>query len=222
MGKKGDILEKRALTNQILTEEEQAKLTPEEVLTILKQGNNDFTNDNLTVRNNSQRVREAVMGQYPKAVVLSCIDSRVPVEDIFHRGIGDIFVARVAGNIINKDILGSLEFACKISKAKVILVLGHEHCSAVKSAIDNINLGNILFLLAKIHPAIKEVSENYSLAKTSSNKDFVNKVCACNVLNSIKEIKKNSPILKEMEQRGEIYIKGAIYNMTSGKVSFLD
>ena len=131
------------LGSSVLTEEQRAKLSPQNILELLKSGNKDFTEDNLTIRNNTQRVRDAAIGQYPLAVVLSCLDSRVPVEDIFHRGLGDLFVARVAGNIVNDDILGSLEYACKISGAKLILVLGHEYCGAIQSAIKDIKLGNI-------------------------------------------------------------------------------
>ncbi|RYZ91730.1 MAG: carbonic anhydrase, partial [Sphingobacteriaceae bacterium] len=138
------------ITSQVLTKAQQEKLTPDEVIESLKEGNQDFVEDRLTVRNNSQRVREAALGQYPKAVILSCLDSRVPVEDVFHTGIGDLFVARVAGNITNEDILGSLEYACKVSGSKVIVVLGHEYCGAVKSAIDDVKLGNITNMLAKI------------------------------------------------------------------------
>lgn len=149
-----------ALNNTVLTAEEQSKLTPDGVLDILKQGNKEFVADQLTVRNNSERVRRAALGQYPKAVIVSCLDSRVPVEDVFHRGIGDIFVARVAGNFINEDILGSLEFACKVSNAKLIVILGHEHCGAVKSAIDDVKLGNITAMLSKIRPAVIESGKN--------------------------------------------------------------
>lgn len=129
------------LVNRVLTAEEQAALTPADVIDILKKGNQEFMNDELTVRNNTERVRDAALGQYPKAVILSCLDSRVPVEDVFHRGIGDIFVARVAGNIVNPDMLGSMEYACKVSGAKAVVILGHEYCGAIKSAIDDVELG---------------------------------------------------------------------------------
>src|ERR1700749_1765559 len=125
-----------------LNKEAQSKLTPDSVLHILQQGNLDYTGDNLVIRNTSERIRKASLGQYPAAVILSCLDSRVPVEDVFHCGIGDLFVARVAGNIANEDILGSLEFGCKVSGAKLIVVLGHEYCGAIKSAIAEVKLGN--------------------------------------------------------------------------------
>ncbi|SHE38742.1 carbonic anhydrase family protein [Dysgonomonas macrotermitis] len=209
------------LTSSVLTAEEQAKLTPQQVLDSLIQGNKDFSEDNLTVRNNSQRVRDAALGQYPKAVVLSCLDSRVPVEDVFHRGIGDVFVARVAGNIVNEDILGSLEYACKVSGSKLIVVLGHDYCGAVKSAIDDVKLGNITPLLAKIRPAVASAGKSFEGEKTSKNPAFVEAVCDENVILAIAEIRKKSPILKEMEEKGEIKIVGGVYDMETGKVTFM-
>ena len=211
-----------SLSNKVLTAEEQAKLTPQEVIDILKKGNQEFAEDNLTARNNTERVRDAALGQYPKAVVLSCLDSRVPVEDVFHRGIGDIFVARVAGNIVNDDILGSLEYACKVSGSKVVLVLGHEYCGAIKSAIDDVKLGNITTLLAKITPSVKKAGDKFEGEKTSSNPKFVEAVCDENVYTGIQQIRQKSPILKEMEEKGEIKIVGAVYDMKSGKVIFFE
>ncbi|MCL2144763.1 MAG: carbonic anhydrase family protein [Endomicrobia bacterium] len=212
----------RVLNSSDLSLEALAKLTPDEVLEILKKGNEDFVNGNLTVRNNSQRVRDAALGQKPIAVVLSCLDSRLPVEDIFHRGIGDIFVARVAGNIINDDILGSLEFACKASTAKLVLVLGHEHCGAIQSSIEDVKLGHMTNLLSKIKPSVCIVSEYYEGEKSSRNPDFVKNVSIENVKHSIREIRAKSPILKEMEDKGEIIITGGMYNMHRGKVVFMD
>jgi len=209
------------LTGSILSREEQQKLTPDEVLQILKKGNQEFVEDNLTVRNNSDRIRAAVLGQYPLAVVLSCLDSRVPVEDIFHRGIGDVFVTRVAGNIVNEDILGSLEYACKVSGSKVIVVLGHTHCGAIQSAIDDVKLGNITSLLSKIRPAVEKANNSYNGDKTSKNDEFMDAVCHFNVHTSIDEIRSKSPILKEMERLNEVMIVGAIYDMKTGKVDFL-
>lgn len=142
------------ITSAVFTKAQQARLTPDEVIASLKRGNKEFTGDLLTIRNNTQRIREAALGQYPKAVILSCLDSRVPVEDVFHKGIGDLFVARVAGNIVNEDILGSLEYACKVSGSKLVVVLGHEYCGAIKSAADDVKFGNITPLLAKIKPAV--------------------------------------------------------------------
>ncbi|MCX2450347.1 carbonic anhydrase family protein [Pedobacter sp. PLR] len=208
------------LSEKILTAEQQAALTPDTVISILKRGNEDFVSDALTIRNNTVRVREAALGQYPKAVILSCLDSRVPVEDVFHRGIGDLFVARVAGNIVNEDILGSLEYACKVSGSKVIVVLGHEHCGAIKSAIDNVKLGNITTLLSKIRRAVT-TNTPFEGEKTTANKEYVQHICLENIKLSIRDIREKSPILKEMEAKGEIKIIGAVYNMETGKVEFL-
>jgi len=216
-----EIADKDIIVSSILTAEEQAKLTPDIVLDMLKVGNQEFREDNLPIRNNSQRVREAVLGQYPKAAIVSCLDSRVPVEDVFHQGIGDLFVARIAGNFVNSDILGSLEYACKVSNSKLIVVLGHEHCGAIKSAIDDVKLGNITSMLEKIKPAIRKASRNFTGEKTSKNIEFVESVCSHNVHHAIEEIRAKSPILKEMEDNGEIKIVGAVYHMETGKVEFL-
>jgi len=208
------------LVNEVLSKEERDALTPDEVLMMFKEGNARFINNDLTVRDHSEQVRKSASGQYPKAVVLSCIDSRVPVEDVFDRGIGDIFVGRVAGNFVNEDLLGSMEFACKVAGAKLILVMGHEHCGAIKSAIDDVQLGNITGMLSKIKPAV--LATNYDGDRTSSNPEFVHQVCENNVKNTIEEIRANSQILKEMEANGEIKIAGAVYDLDSGVVSFLD
>ena len=172
------------------------------------------------MRNHSVQVRKSTNAQYPKAIVLSCVDSRVPVEDVFDRGIGDIFVARVAGNFVNEDILGSMEFACKVSGAKLILVMGHEHCGAVKAAIDDVELGNITPMLEKIKPAVDAVV--YEGERNSGNEAFVHAVSESNVKNTIEKIKTNSPILKEMVDNAAIKIVGAVYDMDTGKVVFLD
>ncbi len=213
---------RKSLKSRRRSIEEIAKLTPEDVLNILKQGNQDFVNNKLTIRNNTKRVRDAALGQNPLAVVLSCLDSRLPVEDIFHRGIGDIFVARVAGNIVNDDILGSLEYACKASTAKVLLVLGHEHCGAVRNAIKDVKMGYMTTLLAKIRPAVDTVSKKFKGKKTATNPNFVKKVSLENVKISLDVIRTRSPILKDMEDKGEIKIIGGIYNMHKGLVNFLE
>jgi carbonic anhydrase len=213
-------VDKKDVINEgFLNKEAQSKLTADAVLHILKEGNLDYTSDNLVIRNTSERIRKASLGQYPAAVILSCLDSRVPVEDIFHCGIGDLFVARVAGNISNEDILGSLEYGCKVSGAKLIVVLGHEHCGAIKSAIDNVKLGNITALLSKIRPTVMQV-DSFPGEKTSKNPDFVEAVCRQNILNTIKTIRTKSPILMEMENKGEIKIVGAEYHMETGRVDF--
>ncbi|HXB31101.1 MAG TPA: carbonic anhydrase family protein [Puia sp.] len=208
------------LISQVLTKAQQDKLTPDQVIESLTIGNEDFVNDLLTVRNNSGRIREAALGQYPKAVILSCLDSRIPVEDVFHKGIGDLFVARVAGNIVNEDILGSLEFACKVSGSKLIVVMGHEYCGAIKSAIDGVQLGNITALLSKIKPAVQYIQDSLKTKGSSSDAAFVDLVCRENVELAIQNIRKKSPILREMEKKGEIKIIGSVYHMKSGKVDF--
>jgi carbonic anhydrase len=211
---------KQQLVETVLTEEAQSALTPDAVITSLKEGNERFINNDLTMRNYaSQASQTATGGQYPEAIILSCVDSRVPVETVFDRGIGDMFVARVAGNFVNEDILGSMEFACKVSGSKVIVVLGHESCGAVKAAIDDVDLGNITPMIAKIKPAITNVAD-YEGEKTSKNPEFVHMVCESNVQNTINEIRIQSPILKEMEDNGEIKIVGAIYDLDTGKVTF--
>lgn len=211
----------KSLSNVPLTAEEQAGLTPDIVIDILKQGNRDFAEDALTVRNNTQRIREAALCQYPKAVILSCMDSRIPVEDVFHRGIGDLFVVRIAGNFVNEDMLGCLEFACKISGAKLIVVLGHEHCGAIKSAIDHVEMGNLTAMLSRIRPSVDLVGKEFQGEKSSSNPEFVKAICIQNVSRTINDIRTGSPILKEMEDGGGIKIVGAIYQMETGKVDFL-
>jgi carbonic anhydrase len=203
-----------------LTKELQNKLTPDTVLAILKSRNLEYIADNLTIRNTSKRIREASLGQFPAAVILSCLDSRVPVEDVFHSGIGDLFVARVAGNIVNEDILGSLEYGCKVSGAKLVVVLAHEHCGAIKSAINSVKLGNITALLAKIQPAINE-AKLFIGERKSDNLRFVEAVTHMNVVLTMERIRNESLILKEMEQEGKIKIVGAEYHMGTGKVDFL-
>ena len=204
----------------VITAEQQKALTPDTVLLSLKNGNVRFVNNNVTARDHSSLVRNASFGQFPKAVILSCLDSRIPVEDVFDKGIGDIFVARVAGNIINDDILASMEFGCKVSGAKLIVVLGHSSCGAVKAAIDNVKLGNITTLLNKIRPAVIK-SQNYTGEKTTKNPVFTDLVSRNNVLNSIEMIKIKSPILKQMVENGEIKIVGAYYDMKTGAVTFI-
>lgn len=207
------------LVEDVLTKAEQDALTPDMVIQSLKEGNERFQRNDLTARDHSAQVRQSVKAQYPKAIVLSCVDSRVPVEDVFDRGIGDIFVARVAGNFVNKDILGSMEFACKVSGSKLIMVMGHEHCGAVKSAIDDVKLGNITPMLAKIKPAVELV--DFEGDRTSKNQAFVHDVSESNVRHTIKRIRNESPILKEMEDKGEIKIVGALYDMDNGTVNIL-
>jgi len=207
------------LIEKVLTAKEQANLTPNSVIKSLKEGNKRFVTGELTARDHTEQIRKTVGGQFPKAVILSCVDSRVPVEDVFDKGIGDIFVARVAGNFVNEDILGSMEFGCKVSGSKLILVLGHEHCGAVKAAVDDVKLGNITAMLSKIRPAVESVT--YLGDRTSKNEEFVHLACESNIRKTIEDIRTNSPILKKMEDKGEIKIIGGIYDMDTGKVDFL-
>jgi|TARA_R110000737_G_C14624685_1_gene494438 carbonic anhydrase len=207
--------------SHVMTLEDQQRLTPDMVLTQFKEGNQRFLSGEFTLRDHSEQVRKAAAGQFPKAVVLSCLDSRVPVEDVFDQGIGDVFVGRVAGNFINEDLLGSLEFACKVAGAKLVLVMGHEECGAIKAAIDNVELGNITAMLTKIKPAV-EKSQNFSGEKTSKNGKFVEHVCKSNVEHAIDQIRSKSPILKEMEDKGEIKIVGAYYRLGNGELEFLN
>ena len=184
-------------SDAVLTQEQQAELTPSDVIERLRAGNERYVAGSLTLRNHLEQLPAAVSGQYPMAAVVSCVDSRVPVESIFDCGIGDLFVARVAGNFVNVDILGSLEFACHVSGSKVIVVLGHESCGAVKSAIDGVELGNITEMLSKITGAVDATETTGERA--SGNADFVAAVTEANVRNTIERIRTESPILAEME-----------------------
>lgn len=209
------------LIEKVLTKEEQDQLTPASVIESLQKGNQRFVAGEVTIRNHKAQIRRAVASQYPKAIVLSCVDSRVPVEDVFDRGIGDMFVARVAGNFVNADILGSMEFACHVSGAKVVLVLGHEHCGAVKSAIDDVKLGNITEMLAKVTPAVESTS-GFDDDRTSKNAAFVHAVTEQNVRMTIERIRAESEILRQMEEAQTVAIVGAVYDMDNGEVVFLD
>ncbi len=205
----------------VLSAEERAKLTPDQILQDFLDGNERFRNNNLTHRDHSEQIRKSAFGQYPKAVVVSCLDSRVPVEDVFDQGIGDVFVGRIAGNFVNEDLLGSLEFACKVAGAKLIIIMGHQHCGAVIGAIDDVKLGNLTTTLSKIKPAIR-MSQNYNGNMTSKNEEFVKIVSENNVRHAISTIRSKSPILKEMEENGEIKIVGLFYTLTKGELIFVD
>ena len=206
---------------RVLTSEEQAALTPDQILEALKKGNERFSSGTITSRDHSALVRDAALGQFPKAIVLSCVDSRIPVEDVFDRGIGDMFVARVAGNFENEDILGSMEFATKVSGAKLVLVLGHTDCGAIKAAIDGAELGNITAMLKNIQPAIDAFSD-YEGEKSSANEEFVRMVTDKNIGLSMDDIRQRSEILSALEQEGQLKIAGALYDMHTGKVEFID
>jgi carbonic anhydrase len=207
--------------NHVLTKAEQDALTPEMVLKEFIDGNRRFETGNVTEREHSEEIRKiATGGQYPKAMVLSCLDSRVPVEDVFDQGIGDVFVGRVAGNFVNTDLLGSMEFACKVAGAKLILVMGHQHCGAVKGAIDDVQLGNITAMLANIKPAVA-MSQSFEGEKSSKNDAFVKEVNKNNIRNTIATIRSKSEILKDMESKGQIKIVGAYYSLLTGKIEFV-
>jgi carbonic anhydrase len=208
--------------SHIMTKERQESLTPEEVLQEFKEGNQRYKNGNITLRENSEQIREAATeGQYPKAMVLSCLDSRVPVEDVFDQGIGDIFVGRVAGNFVNTDLLGSMEFACKIAGAKLILIMGHQHCGAIKGAIDDVQLGNVTSMLNNIKPAVA-MSQDFQGEKSSKNETFVRLVAQNNIRYNIAQVRQKSEILREMERNGEIKIVGAFYTLRTGELQFID
>ena len=206
---------------EVRTKQEQDDLTPDQVLDDLKAGNARFVAGEIRMRNHTAQVGRAVGGQYPEAIVLSCVDSRVPVENVLDQGIGDLFVARVAGNFVNTDILGSMEFACKVSGSKLVVVMGHQHCGAVKGAIDDVELGHITSMLGKIKPAVEQFAD-YSDEKSSKNAEFVQMVAEKNVELNVENVRQQSPILREMEANGEIKIVGAMYDLSSGKVNFMD
>jgi carbonic anhydrase len=211
---------KTELSSEVMTKERQAALTPDKVLQEFIEGNQRFRSGKSIPRDLSAQARKSASGQYPKAVVLSCLDSRVPVEDVFDQGLGDIFVGRIAGNFVNEDLLGSMEFACKVAGAKLILVMGHEHCGAIKGAIDDVELGNMTGMLSKIKPAVK-ISQDFAGDKSSKNDEFVRLVSENNVRHAIQQIHEKSPILKEMEDKGEIKIIGMFYQLTTGIVELI-
>ena len=199
--------------------ESQSTITPSMAVEILKDGNKRFVSNLKFNRNLLQQVNETRDGQWPFAVVLSCIDSRTSAELIFDQGLGDIFSVRIAGNIVNEDILGSMEFACKVAGSKFIVVLGHTKCGAVKGACDNVEMGNLTTLLSKLQPAVEEETITKK-DRSSKNSEFVENVASINVRRAVNEIMLRSPILNEMIQNGEIGICGAMYNVETGVVDF--
>ncbi|WOC41089.1 carbonic anhydrase family protein [Polaribacter sp. HL-MS24] len=203
------------------TKETQATLTPEKALTFLKEGNIRFQNNLKANRNLLEQVNDTSSGQFPFATILSCIDSRVSAELVFDQGLGDIFSVRIAGNFVNEDILGSMEFATKLAGTKVIVVLGHTACGAIKGACDDAKLGNLTALIQKIKPAVEAVTEpKDATLRNSSNIDFVNTVAEKNIYLTIDNIRNQSPVLKEMEDEGTIKIVGAMYDIKDGAVTF--
>lgn len=205
------------------TKETQATMTPQKSLDFLKEGNLRFQNNLKANRNLLEQVNDTRDGQFPFATILSCIDSRVSAELVFDQGLGDIFSVRIAGNFVNEDILGSMEFACKLAGTKLIVVLGHTSCGAVKGACDNAELGNLTNMLKKIRPAVDAVTEPADASlRNSSNLDFVNEVAAKNVHLTINNILENSKVLADMHKDGDIKIVGAMYDINDGAVTFYE
>ena len=196
------------------TQESQAQITPQKAHQMLVEGNQRFVANKRASRNLNQQILDTSEGQYPFAAILSCIDSRVPAEIVFDQGIGDIFSARVAGNIVNEDILGSLEYSCKVAGSKLIVVLGHTKCGAVTAACKQVELGNITALLSKIQPAVAKVNKEVT-------PESIEETSRVNVALSIENIRKESPILAEMETNGNIKIVGAVYHVATGHVDFI-
>jgi len=205
------------------TKETQATMTPQKALEFLKEGNVRFQNNLKANRNLLEQVNDTSDGQFPFATILSCIDSRVSAELVFDQGLGDIFSVRIAGNFVNEDILGSMEFACKLAGTKLIVVLGHTSCGAVKGACDDAKLGNLTSMLSKIKPAVNAVAEPKDTSlRNSKNSDFVDNVSAKNVQLTIDRIMKESEVLAEMQSNGEIKIVGAMYDINTGEVNFYE
>ena len=204
------------------TAESQSNLSPKEAIELLKEGNQRFVSREMRERDLLAQVEETSKGQFPFACIVGCIDSRVPATTVFDQGIGSLFVATVAGNIINEDILGSLEFGCAAAGSKAIIVLGHTSCGAVKGACDSVELGNLTSLLSKINASVKETVEpNDPSMRNSSNLPFVNEVAKNNVLRSVENIRVKSNVLRRLEEDGKITIVGAMYDVSTGQVSFL-
>jgi carbonic anhydrase len=209
----------------VLTEEERAKLSPDEIIADLKKGNDSFVNGTVIAYDHASQVKEAAKGQHPKAVILSCLDSRVPVEEIFNMSIGDLFVGRVAGNIEDQNMIGSFEFGTAVAGSKVIVVLGHSACGAVKHAIDktdaaSLGMKDLASLLGEINPAVVAALKPGE-ERSSTNKTLVSASVEKNVQMTINDIRTKSPTLKKLEQEGKLKIVGAVYDLETGKVTWL-
>jgi carbonic anhydrase len=202
-----------------LTKEQRDALTIPQIIEAMKKGNERFRSGKMAPRDYLAQKRSSSSGQYPAAVLLGCIDSRAPAEIVFDIGIGDAFNARVAGNVANDDMLGSMEFACAVAGAKVVFVLGHTKCGAIKGAIDDVVLGNLTGLLARIKPAIAQTK--FDGEKSSKNYDYVDAVARTNVQVAISDIRRRSPVLEDLEKKGSILITGGMYNITTGEVDYL-
>lgn len=204
-----------------LTKEMQANVTPQQAIELLREGNKRFVNNLKVNRNLLQQVNETSSGQFPLAVILSCIDSRTSAELIFDQGLGDIFSVRIAGNIVNEDILGSMEFACKVAGAKAIVVLGHSKCGAVKGACDHVEMGNLTNLLSKLQPAVY-AEKTVTSDRNASNDEFVEKVATLNVKMAMHQIHEKSTILNDMITQGQIAMIGGMYDVETGVVQFYE
>lgn len=215
-----DNSENQQLISSVMTQESQTEMTTNEILNDLLEGNRRFVKNSLNLRNLPAQVKATTSGQFPKAVILSCIDSRVPVELVFDQGIGDIFVARVAGNVENEDVLGSIEYSVGVAGSKLIMVLGHESCGAVKSAVKKLDVGseNVTFLLNQIEPAILSIAGE----RDYKDKNYLADVIKSNVKLTIEDIRKRSAIVRNLEAEGKIQIVGAYYNLHDGSVSLLE
>src|SRR5262245_14877710 len=215
----GGVLPARIAWGAALTKAQRDRLTPDEIIQLMKKGNERFRSGKPTTQNYLARQRASAKGQYPAAVLLSCIDSRAPAETIMDLGIGDVFNARVAGNVANDDILGSMEFACQVAGAKVVLVMGHTACGAIKGAIDRVELGNLTGLLAKIQPAVEATT--YQGERSAKNYGFVDAVARKNVELTMREIHSRSTVIAELESKGAVKIAGAMYNLETAAIDFL-
>ena len=202
-----------------LTKEQRDRMTPEQVIEELKKGNERFRAGKTVAHDYLAQKRSTAAGQFPAAVVLGCIDSRAPAEIIFDAGIGDTFNGRIAGNVVNDDLLGSMEFACAVAGAKVALVFGHTACGAVKGAIDDVEMGNLTGLLARIKPAIS--ATKFEGEKSSKNAAYVDAVARTNVVLALDSIRRRSPILEDLEKKGSVQIAGAMYDLATGMVEFV-
>jgi carbonic anhydrase len=202
-----------------LTKEQRDKMTPDEIIQQMKAGNERFRSGNPRHRDLMREAKATAKGQYPAAIVFSCVDSRAPAELILDFGIGDIFSGRVAGNVADEDVLGSMEFACKVAGSKVVLIMGHTACGAIKGAIDGVQLGNLTALLAKIRPAVE--ATQYTRERSAKNYAFVDAVARTNVSLTIANIREKSSVLRDLESSGSIKIAGSMYNLETGIVEFL-
>ncbi len=203
-----------------LTQEQRDAMTPDQVVEMLREGNVRFRSGKMQAQDFLAQKRATATGQYPAAVILSCIDSRAPGEIIFDTGIGDAFGARIAGNISTPDLIGSMEFACAVAGAKLVLVMGHTACGAIAGAINGVQLGNLTGLLQQIEPAV--AATTFSGERTGSNREFVDAVARQNVLLTVEAIRKNSSVLAELEKQGKIKMIGSMYDLSNGEVTFLN